>query len=94
MAGILEEGDAATIDACIIAAGQRVEHYEMAAYGTLVAWARVMGQNEIATLLEETLKEEKVADKKLTDLAESGINQDAAGADGADAQVTRADARL
>jgi ferritin-like metal-binding protein YciE len=88
MAGIIEEGksimgedfDDATMDACLIAAGQRAEHYEMAAYGTLVAWARGMGHDEAANLLQETLEEEKAADEKLTAIAESGINQDAADA--------------
>jgi ferritin-like metal-binding protein YciE len=86
MAGIIEEGqsmmeeqfDEMTADACLIAAAQRVEHYEMAAYGTLVAWAKVMGHTEAADLLEETLDEEKAADEKLSSLAEGGINQDAA----------------
>lgn len=88
MAGILEEGqgvmgedfDDTTMDACLIASAQRVEHYEMAAYGTLVAWARAMGHGEAADLLQETLDEEKATDEKLTTLAEGGINQDAASA--------------
>src|SRR3954452_7610610 len=86
IAGIIEEGksvmeedfDEATMDACLIAAGQRAEHYEMAAYGTLVAWARVMGHTEAERLLQEILDEEKAADQKLTELAEGGINQEAA----------------
>jgi ferritin-like metal-binding protein YciE len=86
IAGIIEEGksimeedfDDTTMDACLIAAGQRAEHYEMAAYGTLVAWAEAMGHNEAAKLLQQTLDEEKAADKKLSGLAESGINQRAA----------------
>jgi len=86
IAGIIEEGksvmeedfDDATMDACLIAGGQRAEHYEMAAYGTLVAWAQAMGHNEAAMLLQETLDEEKAADEKLSDLAEGGINQEAA----------------
>ena len=86
IAGIIEEGksimeedfDDDTMDACLIAAGQRAEHYEMAAYGTLVAWARAMGHNEAADLLQETLDEEKAADEKLSSLAEGGINQNAA----------------
>ena len=86
IAGIIEEGssvldedfDEVTMDACLIAAGQRAEHYEMAAYGTLVAWARGMGHTEAADLLQATLKEEKAADKTLTALAEGGINQGAA----------------
>jgi ferritin-like metal-binding protein YciE len=85
IAGIIEEGksimeedfDDDTMDACLIAAGQRAEHYEMAAYGTLVAWARGMGHDEAAKLLQQTLDEEKSADKKLSALAEGGINQKA-----------------
>ena len=75
-----EDFDAATMDACLIAAGQRAEHYEMAAYGTLVAWANGLGHTEAAELLQETLDEEKAADMKLSSLAEGGINQDAADA--------------
>ena len=86
IAGIIEEGksvmeeefDDATMDACLIAAGQRAEHYEMAAYGTLVAWAKIMGHDEAAGLLEQNLEEEKAADEKLSALAEDGINQEAA----------------
>jgi ferritin-like metal-binding protein YciE len=86
IAGIIEEGksimaedfDETTMDACLIAAGQRAEHYEMAAYGTLAAWAQAMGHAEAAKLLRQTLDEEKAADKKLSGLAESGINQNAA----------------
>jgi ferritin-like metal-binding protein YciE len=88
IAGIIEEGkaimeedfDDATMDACLIAAGQRAEHYEMAAYGTLVAWARALGHDDAADLLQATLDEEKAADEKLSGLAESGINQSAADA--------------
>ena len=87
IAGIIEEGkaimeedfDEAAMDACLIAAGQRAEHYEMAAYGTLVAWARAMGHEDAAELLQQTLDEEKATDEKLSQLAESGINQEAAG---------------
>jgi ferritin-like metal-binding protein YciE len=86
IAGIIEEGksvmeedfDEATMDACLIASGQRAEHYEMAAYGTLVAWARALGHDEAADLLQETLDEEKAADEKLSSLAEGGINEGAA----------------
>jgi len=86
IAGIIEEGksimeedfDEVTMDACLIAAGQRAEHYEMAAYGTLVAWAEAMGHSEAAELLQQTLDEEKAADKKLSGIAESGINSSAA----------------
>jgi len=88
IAGIIEEGkavmeedfDDATMDACLIAAGQRSEHYEMAAYGTLVAWARAMSQDEVADLLQQTLEEEKATDEKLSSLAEGGMNQSAADA--------------
>jgi ferritin-like metal-binding protein YciE len=88
MAGIIEEAkgvmdedfDEATADACLIASAQRVEHYEIAAYGTLAAWAKAMGHTDAAELLNETLEEEKATDEKLTSLAEAGINQEAADA--------------
>jgi len=87
IAGIIEEGssvmeedfDDATMNACLIASGQRAEHYEMAAYGTLVAWARALGLDDAADLLQQTLDEEKAADEKLSSLAEGGINEEAAG---------------
>ena len=86
IAGLLEEGksimeedfDDAAMDACLIGAGQRVEHYEMAAYGTLVAWARAMGHDEVVGLLEQTLEEEKAADEKLSSIADEGVNDEAA----------------
>jgi len=86
IAGIIDEGksvmeenfDDATMDACLIASGQRAEHYEMAAYGTLIAWARAMGHDEAADLLQENLDEEKAADAKLSRLADGGINEAAA----------------
>jgi len=85
IAGIIDEGkslmdqdfDEMTMDACLIAAGQRAEHYEIAVYGTLVAWAKTMGHTDAARLLQQTLDEEKAADEKLTSLAEAGINRDA-----------------
>ena len=88
IAGIIEEGksameedfDEATMDAALIASGQRAEHYEMAAYGTLVAWAQAMGHTKAAELLEQTLDEEKAADEKLTSIAEDGVNREAADA--------------
>jgi ferritin-like metal-binding protein YciE len=88
IAGIIEEGksvmeedfDDVTMDARLIASAQRAEHYEIAAYGTMVAWARAMGHTDAADLLQETLDEEKAADEKLTSLAEAGINQEAADA--------------
>jgi ferritin-like metal-binding protein YciE len=82
MAGIIKEGsetleedaEGAVMDAAIIAAAQRAEHYEIGAYGTCIEWARLMGHNEAVALLEQTLDEEKAADKKLTMIAESEIN--------------------
>lgn len=67
----------AVIDAGLIIAGQKVEHYEIAAYGSLVQLAKTMGENEIADLLQETLDEEKQADQMLTEIAVSGINMSA-----------------
>jgi len=85
MAGIVDEGknamgedyEGATMDAVLIASAQRVEHYEMAAYGTLVEWAKGMGHTEAVDLLQEILDEEKAADEKLTQIAESGVNEQA-----------------
>jgi len=71
-------GDADVKDAALIAAGQRVEHYEIAAYGTARTFAQRLGRNEAVRLLDETLAEEKAADQKLTQIAESSINQQAA----------------
>ena len=87
MAGIIEEGsdlleedaEPGVLDAGIIAAAQRAEHYEIGAYGTCAEWARLLGLDEVVSLLERTLNEEKAADQKLTALAESGINEAAAG---------------
>jgi len=86
MMGIVEEGSelikesdkGAALDAGIIAGAQRAEHYEMAAYGSLMAWARALGHDDVAELLSASLEEEKAADKKLTELAEAGLNQAAA----------------
>ena len=86
IAGIIKEGsdllgedfDGAVLDAGIIAGAQRAEHYEMGAYGSVIAWAKQIGEGDIASLLEETLEEEKGADEKLSALAESSINQQAA----------------
>lgn len=63
-----------TRDVALIAAGQKVEHYEIATYGTLVQLASNMHLNEVASLLEQTLKEEKAADMLLTDIAEHSVN--------------------
>ena len=86
MEGILAEAEAVTDtaaegvvrDAAIIACSQKVEHYEIASYGTLAAYARALGEQEIRKLLEETLAEEKETDQILTDIAESVINNEAA----------------
>lgn len=86
IAGIIEEGksimeedfDDSTMDACLIAAGQRAEHYEIGAYGTVIAWAEAMGHSNVVGLLQQNLNEEKAADKKLSALAEGGINRQAA----------------
>lgn len=85
MEGLLEEGEELlqeeaepeVLDAGIIASAQKVEHYEIAAYGTLAAYARLLGDSEAQSLLEQTLAEEKEADQKLTQLAESSINVEA-----------------
>lgn len=68
-------------DAGIIAAGQKVEHYEIATYGTLCAFAKILGEDEAAELLLQTLNEEKQADDKLSEVAEGSINLQAAGED-------------
>jgi len=65
-------------DAGIISAGQKVEHYEIATYGTLRAFAKILGEDDAVSLLEEILNEEKEADEKLTEVAESFINIEAA----------------
>jgi ferritin-like metal-binding protein YciE len=70
--------DDATRDALMIAAAQKVEHYEIAAYGTLRTWANVLERTDVAGLLEETLEEEKETDQLLTRIAESSINAAAA----------------
>ena len=82
--GIIEEGSelikqhardkGAALDAGLIAGGQRAEHYEMAAYGTLKTWAEALGHDDVVELLSATLEEEKAADQKLSQLAEAGIN--------------------
>ena len=85
MAGLIEEGkklmeedaDPAVMDAALISAAQKIEHYEIASYGTIVAWAEKLGHSDLAELLSETLEEEKETDEKLTELAESAINIEA-----------------
>ena len=76
---IMESTEAGVVrDAGIISAGQKVEHYEIATYGTLCSFAKILGENEAASLLEQTLNEEKSADIKLSEISNS-INLDAAG---------------
>jgi ferritin-like metal-binding protein YciE len=70
-----EEGEGPVIDAALIASAQKVEHYEMAAYGCLRTYAQLLGLTNAAKLLEQTLAEEEAADKKLTQLGEGGINE-------------------
>lgn len=85
MEGLIEEGkellaedaEPAVLDAGLIAAAQKVEHYEIAAYGSARTWAEELGLDEVAQLLQETLDEEKETDEKLTELARAGINREA-----------------
>ncbi len=71
-----EEGEDEVIDAAIIAAGQKVEHYEMAAYGCLRAWAEQLEYYDAVKLIDQTLEEEQAADEKLSEIA-SAVNADA-----------------
>jgi len=85
MKGLISEGDdraddaeeGSLRDAVIIGAAQRVEHYEIAAYGTAIAHARLLGHDPVVRVLETTLAEEKSADRMLTDIAESTVNLEA-----------------
>ena len=77
-----EDGEEAVIDAGLILAAQKVEHYEIAGYGSLCTYAEVLGETEARGLLDETLQEEKVADEKLSQIAESNINAQAANGEG------------
>lgn len=85
MLGIVAEGkeiideadDKQILDAGLIAAGQAAEHYEIARYGTLCAWAKALGKPQVARLLHETLEEEKAADERLTKIAEQSVNEHA-----------------
>jgi ferritin-like metal-binding protein YciE len=84
--GILDEADEIAgevddkqvLDAALVAAAQAVEHYEITRYGTLIAWAKQLGRNDCAAVLQKNLDEEKAADKKLTALAEQSVNRKAA----------------
>jgi ferritin-like metal-binding protein YciE len=84
--GIIEEADDVAgevddknvLDAALINAAQAAEHYEIVRYGSLIAWARQLGRNDCASILQKTLDEEKTTDKKLTSLAEGKVNLKAA----------------
>ena len=92
MDGLVEEGAEAmeeadkgpVLDAALIACGQAIEHYEIARYGAMVAWAKGMGQEEIAGLLQQTLDEEKANDQLMNEIAERAVNQQARSVDEAD----------
>ncbi len=105
MMGILKEGEelmdedfeGEVMDAALISAAQRVEHYEIAAYGCVRTWAELLGENEASSLLEKTLEEEKETDEKLTQLAEE-INvqakeQGSEGEEGEEEEAPRGKAR-
>ncbi len=85
MDGLAEEGNEAieegekgpVLDAALIACGQAIEHYEIARYGTMVAWAKQLGKPEVAELLQQTLDEEKASDQLLNEIAERAVNQQA-----------------
>ena len=72
-----EDGEDSVIDAAIIAAAQKIEHYEIASYGTVRAWAEQLGKDDAVDLLQQTLDEESETNEKLTELAESSINVEA-----------------
>ncbi|AZO41476.1 MULTISPECIES: ferritin-like domain-containing protein [Mesorhizobium] len=84
--GILEEGSeildeykgSTSLDAGLVGAAQAVEHYEIARYGTLIAWATTLGKDNVVELLNATLEEEKATDEALTSLGEGGVNDRAA----------------
>lgn len=84
--GILEEAeeiageaaDSSVMDAALLASAQAVEHYEITRYGTLIAWAKELGREDCAKVLQEDLDEEKATDKKLSQLGESWVNRRAA----------------
>ncbi len=88
MEGLIKEGsetmeddyEDAVMDAALISAAQRVEHYEMAGYGSVIAYAELLGEDQAVSLLTETLNEEKETDEKLTELSKS-INAEAQGTD-------------
>lgn len=73
-----EVGDKEVLDAALVASAQAVEHYEITKYGSLIAWAKRLGRDDCASVLQQTLDEERATDQKLTAMAESKINQKAA----------------
>jgi ferritin-like metal-binding protein YciE len=85
MQGIIDEGkhlmeqdvEDDVLDAVMIAAAQKVEHYEIAAYGTMCTWAKTLGHDDVCDLLKQTLSEEKETDQKLTQIAEQSVNREA-----------------
>ena len=97
MAGLLEEGkktmaedgEPGVLDAALIAAAQKVEHYEIAAYGCVCTYAEMLGHDEVHDLLGQTLEEEEETDQKLTALAESVINLDAETAEESEKKPSR-----
>jgi ferritin-like metal-binding protein YciE len=103
MQGILEEGkkaleelDGALLDAAVIAGSQKVEHYEIASYGTLAYFAELLGEDKAKQLLGQSLNEEKAADQKLSAIAKSRVNCDAlvqAGEEGEESETERAPSR-
>jgi ferritin-like metal-binding protein YciE len=88
-----EDGDPAVTDAALIGAAQRVEHYEMAGYGCVRAFAKLLGYDDAAALRQETLDEEGAADKTLTELAETVINVEAEDAEGGEEETPAPKAR-
>jgi len=97
MAGLLEEGkkvmeedaEPSVMDAALISAAQKVEHYEIASYGCLCTYAELLGYDQVHDLLGQNLEEEEVTDEKLTELAESVINIEAEEAEDAEEEASR-----
>jgi ferritin-like metal-binding protein YciE len=97
MAGLIEEGkkvmeqdaEASVMDAALIAAAQKVEHYEIASYGCVCTYAEMLGYDQVHDLLGQNLEEEEVTDEKLTELAESVINIEAEEAEDAEEEASR-----
>jgi len=88
-----EEGEKSVIDAGLIGAAQRVEHYEIASYGTVRTFANLLGEEEAADLLQETLDEEGETDKELSALAEGIVNEEALSEDGEEKEVATVSSR-